>query len=102
MGSKGSPLLIVVKAEAVALRAAGAEIYVVAIGKYTDEAELRDIVQDFSRNILRTQDFERLAAITELLTYRVCDLPDPEPDNQPPSGGCIFFCIIIIIIKSSV
>ena len=39
---------------------ANIEVYVVAIGMFTDDDELRDIVEDFSKNILKVENFEQL------------------------------------------
>lgn len=62
----------------------GIEIYVVAIGKYVDDEELRHIVKDFSKNIIQVQDFRDLAEVQRLLAYRICGLPDPPPITRKP------------------
>ena len=77
-----------------------AEIYVIAIGKYIDQDELRKITQDFSKNIIQIEEFNQLSYIQRLLLHRVCSLPDPDPDFTPPPG-CNQVIDLALIVDNS-
>ena len=80
------------------LRNASVVIYVVAIGKYLDQKELRSIVSDFSKNIIIADDVSQLGFTQRLLLHRVCGLPDPDPtdDNVPlPSNKIMDIALIV-------
>ena len=77
-----------------------AEIYVIAIGKYVDENELRSIASDFSKNIIQVDGFNQLKFIKKLLLHRVCDVREPEPDVTRPSD-CNQLLDLALIVDNS-
>ena len=72
--------------EASLLRTLGIDIYVVAIGKYIDEAELRSIATAYDTHLIHVTDFSRLKFIQDSLIHRLCDLPDPPPPTDTSPG----------------
>ena len=77
-----------------------AEIYVVAIGKYIDENELRLIANDFSKNIILVDGFNQLEYIKKLLLHRLCEVPEFQPNITRPSD-CNQLLDLALIVDNS-
>ena len=90
------------RTEAHETRSAGIEIYVVAIGKYIDEAEIREIATDIDTRIIHVTDFGRLQFIHDVLIHRLCNLPDPAPPTDTAPGKAASFDIQVNPIMSEV